>query len=74
MCLTTPWPNLESTDLLGSKAIVFELGNSKVLAENKDTLKADIQGSLAESLQPIQKKAEMLMSKLDSSLAASTKS
>ncbi|WP_432327312.1 MlaD family protein [Mucilaginibacter sp. P25] len=57
---------LESTDLLGSKAIVFELGNSNVPAEDQDTLKADIQGSLAESLQPIQKKAEMLMSKLDS--------
>jgi len=64
---------LESTDLLGSKAIVFELGNSKILAENKDTLKADIQGSLAESLQPIQKKAEMLITKLDSSLAAINK-
>ncbi|WP_184543301.1 MlaD family protein [Mucilaginibacter sp. FT3.2] len=64
---------LESTDLLGSKAIVFELGNSKILAENKDTLKADIQGSLAESLQPIQKKAEQLMSRLDSSLAAINK-
>lgn len=64
---------LESTDLLGSKAIVFELGNSKILAENKDTLKADIQGSLAESLQPIQKKAEQLINKLDSSLAAINK-
>ena len=64
---------LESTDLLGSKAIVFELGNSKVLAEDQDTLKADIQGSLAESLQPIQKKAEQLISKMDSSLAAINK-
>jgi len=64
---------LESTDLLGSKAIVFELGNSNVPAEDKDTLKADIQGSLAESLQPIQKKAEMLITKLDSSLTAVNK-
>ncbi|MEO3403582.1 MlaD family protein [Mucilaginibacter sp. CAU 1740] len=64
---------LESTDLLGSKAIVFELGNSKVLAEDKDTLRADIQGSLAESLQPIQKKAELLITKLDSSLSAINK-
>jgi len=64
---------LSSTDLLGSKAIVFELGNSKVPAEDKDTLKADIQGSLSESLQPIQKKAEMLISKMDSSLAAINK-
>lgn len=64
---------LESTDLLGSKAIVFELGNSNVPAEDHDTLKADIQGSLAESLQPIQKKAELLITKLDSSLTAVNK-
>lgn len=64
---------LQSTDLLGSKAIVFELGNSKVPAEDQDTLRADIQGSLAESLQPIQKKAEMLISKMDSSLASINK-
>lgn len=61
---------LVSTDLLGNKAIVFELGNSNEVAENKDTLRADVQGSLAESLQPIQTKAENLMSKLDSSLSA----
>jgi phospholipid/cholesterol/gamma-HCH transport system substrate-binding protein len=61
---------LVSTDLLGSKAIVFEMGNSKNYAEDKDTLKADIEGSLAESLQPIQKKAELLIGKLDSSLLA----
>ena len=64
---------LVSTDLLGSKAIVFEMGNSKVYAEDQDTLKADIQGSLAQSLQPIQKKAEHLINKLDSSLAAVNK-
>lgn len=64
---------LESTDLLGSKAIVFELGNSREMADNKDTLRADIQGSLAESLQPIQRKAEMLIGKVDSSLAAINK-
>ena len=61
---------LVSTDLLGGKAIVFELGNSQELAQNKDTLRADVAGSLAESLQPIQKKAENLMIKLDSSLAS----
>jgi len=64
---------LVSTDLLGGKAIVFELGTSKELAEDKDTLKADIQGSLAESLQPIQTKAENLITKLDSSLASINK-
>lgn len=61
---------LESTDLLGGKAIVFELGNSPSLAEDRDTLRADIQGSLAESLQPIQRKAEVLINKVDSAMGA----
>lgn len=61
---------LTSTDLLGDKAIVFELGNSNTFAEDKDTLRANVQGSLAESLQPIQTKAENLITKLDSSLAS----
>ncbi|GAA4909647.1 MlaD family protein [Mucilaginibacter defluvii] len=61
---------LQSTDLLGGKAIVFDLGDSSQPAQNEDTLAADIQGSLAESLQPIQKKAEALITKMDSSLAS----
>ena len=64
---------LVSTDLLGGKAIVFEYGNSNTFADDTDTLRADIQGSLAESLQPIQTKAENLINKLDSSLAAINK-
>ncbi|TWJ04930.1 phospholipid/cholesterol/gamma-HCH transport system substrate-binding protein [Mucilaginibacter frigoritolerans] len=64
---------LVSTDLLGSKAIVFEYGNSNTYAEDNDTLRADIQGSLAESLQPIQNKAENLIGKLDSALASINK-
>ncbi|MGZ3754163.1 MAG: MlaD family protein [Mucilaginibacter sp.] len=64
---------LVSTDLLGGKAIVFELGTSKEFAGDEDTLRADVQGSLAESLQPIQMKAENLITKLDSSLAAINK-
>jgi len=64
---------LTSTDLLGGKAIVFELGNSNTYAEDKDTLRANVQGSLAESLQPIQTKAQNLITKLDSSLAAINK-
>jgi len=64
---------LISTDLLGGKAIRFDYGDSKETAPDKDTLKADIQGSLAESLQPIQMKAEHLIGKLDSSLAAVNK-
>jgi len=64
---------LVSTDLLGGKAIRFKYGDSKELAQDKDTLSADIQGSLAESLQPIQMKAQNLIGKLDSSLAAINK-
>ena len=61
---------LVSTDLLGSKAIVFEYGNSNTYAQDNDTLRADIQGSLTESLQPIQMKAENLISKLDSTMGS----
>lgn len=64
---------LISTDLLGGKAISFNYGDSKQYAQNKDTLSADIQGSLAESLQPIQMKAERLISKMDSALASINK-
>ncbi|NCD71921.1 MlaD family protein [Mucilaginibacter agri] len=64
---------LESTDLLGSKAIVFQLGTSKEYAEDKDTLRANVAGSLAESLQPVQKKAELLISKMDSTLSSVNK-
>ena len=64
---------LASTDLLGGKAIVFEYGNSNIFAQDNDTLRSDIQGSLAESLQPIQMKAENLITKLDSSLASINK-
>ena len=64
---------LASTDLLGTKAIVFELGTSKENAQDQDTLRADVAGSLSESLQPVQKKVEMLISKIDSSLGAVNK-
>jgi len=64
---------LESTDLLGGKAIVFNYGNSNTYAQDNDTLKADIEGSLAESLQPIQMKAEHLIARLDSSLGSINK-
>ena len=64
---------LGSTDILGSKAIIFDYGNSNIDANDRDTLTAEIQGSLAESLQPIQTKAESLINKLDSSLASINK-
>jgi phospholipid/cholesterol/gamma-HCH transport system substrate-binding protein len=64
---------LASSDILGDKAIAFEYGNANTYAQDNDTLKADIQGTLTESLKPIQTKAEALISKLDSSLAAINK-
>ncbi|MFI5137467.1 MAG: MlaD family protein [Sphingobacteriales bacterium] len=64
---------LVSTDLLGGKAIVFAYGNSNTYAQDNDTLRADIEGSLAESLQPIQMKAEHLIARLDSSLGSINK-
>jgi phospholipid/cholesterol/gamma-HCH transport system substrate-binding protein len=57
-------------DLLGNKTINFQLGDSKEMAENKDTLKADVKGGLAESLQPVQKKAELIVAKMDSILTS----
>ena len=61
---------LEGTDLLGGKAIVFELGTSKEMAPDKDTLRADIKGGIAESLEPVQKKAEAIVAKMDSILTS----
>lgn len=59
---------LESTDLLGSKAVVFELGNSKIYAASGDTLNSNIQANLMDQMEPVQKKAQMLISRLDSVL------
>lgn len=61
---------LESTDLLGSKAIVFDLGNSTQLATDGDTLAANVQQNLLEKVQPIQKKAELIIDRLDSVLVS----
>jgi phospholipid/cholesterol/gamma-HCH transport system substrate-binding protein len=64
---------LVSTDLLGSKAISFQYGNSNTMAEDNDMLKSEIEGGLAESLAPIQAKAEDLITKLDSTLGSINK-
>ncbi|MDQ7950048.1 MAG: MlaD family protein, partial [Pedobacter sp.] len=61
---------LESTDLLGGKAIVMVLGNSKVMAKDGYTLNANVEKSLMESVQPVQKKAEMIITKMDSILTS----
>jgi phospholipid/cholesterol/gamma-HCH transport system substrate-binding protein len=61
---------LESTDLLGGKAIVMVLGNSKEYAKDGYTLNANVEKSLMESVQPVQKKAEMIITKMDSILTS----
>ncbi|WP_166335108.1 MlaD family protein [Sphingobacterium chungjuense] len=59
-----------SADLLGSKAIVFELGNSTTMARDGDPLLSDIQANLMEKVEPLQHKVENLVVKLDSVLSA----
>jgi phospholipid/cholesterol/gamma-HCH transport system substrate-binding protein len=61
---------LESTDLLGSKAVVFDLGNSLKYAVDGDTLNANVQQNIMEQVEPVQKKAQMIIAKLDSVLSS----
>jgi phospholipid/cholesterol/gamma-HCH transport system substrate-binding protein len=61
---------LESTDLLGGKAIVFELGNGSDLAVDGDTLNANVQRDLMDQVEPVQKKAEQIISRMDSVLTS----
>lgn len=61
---------LESTDLLGSKAIVMALGTGNDFAEDGDTLNANVAKGLMETVEPVQKKAEMIIAKMDSILTS----
>lgn len=61
---------LESTDLLGSKAIIMELGPGENYAKDGDTLNANVQKGLLETVQPVQKKAELIIAKMDSILTS----
>lgn len=65
---------LVSEDYFGNKAISLIIGDSTVLAENKDTLTTDAQASLTEEVNkqvlPIKKKAESLISSVDSVVIA----
>lgn len=65
---TSTIAKLESTDLLGSKAVVFELGTSTTYAVNGDTLNANVQANILEQVEPVQKKAQVLIARLDSIL------
>ncbi|PYF76774.1 MlaD family protein [Pedobacter nutrimenti] len=61
---------LESIDLLGSKAIIMALGNGKIYAKDGDTLNANVAKNLMEAVQPVQKKAELIIDKMDSILTS----
>ncbi len=61
---------LESTDLLGGKAIVMDLGNDRNYAQDGDTLNANVEKGLMETVQPVQKKAEQIITKMDSILTS----
>ncbi|WP_293299537.1 MlaD family protein [Pedobacter sp. UBA4863] len=61
---------LEGTDLLGSKAIVLTLGNDKDFAEDGDFLETNVAKGLMETFQPVQKKAELIITKMDSILTS----
>ncbi len=60
---------ISSTDLLGSKAIVFEMGNSKELAKDGDFLASGVQPNIMDKVEPIQKRIETITIKLDSTLS-----
>jgi len=61
---------LESTDLLGGKAIVFQLGTGSDYAVNGDTLNANVQKDLMQQVEPVQKKAEQIIARMDSILSS----
>ena len=61
---------LESTDLLGGKAIIMDLGNDRNYAVDGDTLNANVEKGLMETVQPVQKKAEQIIAKMDSILTS----
>lgn len=63
-----------SADLMGSKAIDLMLGDSPVLVQQNDTLRSEVQASLQDEVnrqvQPIKKKAEELLSSIDTLVTA----
>jgi phospholipid/cholesterol/gamma-HCH transport system substrate-binding protein len=61
---------LEGTDLLGSKAIVMALGTGTDYALDGDTLNANVAQGLMEAVEPVQKKAELIIGKMDSILTS----
>lgn len=81
MMLSTDFPipknsvaRIFSSDLMGSKAIELQLGDSKVVLKEGDTLPTSVEdGLMAEvnaQVQPIKKKAEDLLGSIDSLVVA----
>lgn len=62
--------SIVNESILGSKVIVFNLGNSPTFANSGDPLQSDVQANLMEKVEPLQKKIENLVVKLDSVLSA----
>ncbi|MCX6269915.1 MAG: MlaD family protein [Bacteroidetes bacterium] len=79
MSVTNPIPipsnsvaRIFSSDLMGTKAIGLQLGNSMVMVKPGDTLLSDIQATLQEEVNrqvlPLKIKAEALMGSIDSAI------
>ena len=61
---------ISNDGFLGGKVIVFDIGNSKIYAQDGDPLQSDVQANLLQKVEPLQKKVEDLVVKLDSVLSA----
>lgn len=61
---------IASTDFLGNKAIVFDLGDSQNLALSGDTLGSGINQNILDQIEPVQKKAEAVVLVIDSILTS----
>lgn len=61
---------ISSTDLLGGKAIVFELGDSPQYAKDGDELTAGVEKNIMSQVEPLQKRIESIASILDSVLVS----
>lgn len=65
-----------NADLMGSKAVLLNLGNSAIYAASGDTLMSDIEGDLKDEVNkqvlPLKNKAEDLISSIDSVMTVIT--
>lgn len=59
---------IASTDFLGGKAIVFDMGSSPEMAKDGDRLASGVQANILDKVEPIQKRVETITVKLDSVL------